>query len=46
MEKNQIPNFSKNRCFVPIVLFLGNGNTRTIPCGIANTFNKYFASIA
>ena len=31
---------------VPTVLSLDNGDTITNPCGIANTFNNYFASIA
>ena len=31
---------------VLIVFFLNNGNTRTIRCGVANIFNKYFDYIA
>ena len=47
MERNQFPYFSKN-CSIPCttVPSLNNGDIITTPYDIANTFNKYFASIA
>ena len=47
MERNQIPNFSKNcRIQCTNLLSLDNGDTITNPYDIANTYNNYFASIA
>ena len=47
MERNQICYFSLKSVAssVPTVLSLDNGDTKTNPYDIANTFNNYFVSI-